>query len=428
VEDAKLQAKSDAAISSSELSVVAAFQTLPLFWRCYFLGLSLMAFFVAVADAQFRDNWPAGDWLINYAGGFVRRGLAGEIFLWLGSTSHLPAVLFVVPLEVGCYTIIYATAAFLMRRSEFPMWTVALLVSPAGLLFPVVNATAGNHKEILLFAVLAILMLALSRGAASEWKFTVFLSVACVVLVLTHEGLIFYLPYLFVGLVPTFGLKRACRICAVPICVSLLCAIVCSRYLGTEEIVRAISTSLGYTFGSGTLDVPDSIKYLAHSAPQLAHKDVLRTIIVDSYLPRFYWLGALSVAPILMGIAALSKHRTLRTSVWIFAAVAVLSSAATSFLFYYGEDWDRWIYIHVMCCTLLLLYLASTKQKGLDAVTRRKSYLSLSMLPATIGLLLYATTWTLSEFPAAYPFWGTGHFVKHWLTSPKPPLPVPPRK
>ena len=36
-----------------------------------------------------RDPWVIGDWLINYAGGFVRRGLMGELPLPAGDAGHI---------------------------------------------------------------------------------------------------------------------------------------------------------------------------------------------------------------------------------------------------------------------------------------------------------------------------------------------------
>ena len=34
-------------------------------------------------------SWQLAEWLINYEGGFVRRGLAGQLLYWIGSGSNL---------------------------------------------------------------------------------------------------------------------------------------------------------------------------------------------------------------------------------------------------------------------------------------------------------------------------------------------------
>ena len=36
-----------------------------------------------------NDSWTIGEWLINYQGGFVRRGFIGEIIYILASSSNL---------------------------------------------------------------------------------------------------------------------------------------------------------------------------------------------------------------------------------------------------------------------------------------------------------------------------------------------------
>ena len=53
-------------------------------------------------------GWILGDWLINYAGGFVRRGLLGEGALLLARLFHTTPVFFVVV----CYLSLYAVLLF----------------------------------------------------------------------------------------------------------------------------------------------------------------------------------------------------------------------------------------------------------------------------------------------------------------------------
>ena len=47
--------------------------------------------------SQGGDAWQTGDWMINYAGGLVRRGLTGEI-------AHYLSLAFIrcLPLSSGC--------------------------------------------------------------------------------------------------------------------------------------------------------------------------------------------------------------------------------------------------------------------------------------------------------------------------------------
>ena len=38
---------------------------------------------------SFINNWSLGEWLINYEGGFVRRGLFGQIFQIYENPGHI---------------------------------------------------------------------------------------------------------------------------------------------------------------------------------------------------------------------------------------------------------------------------------------------------------------------------------------------------
>ena len=40
--------------------------------------------------AREMDSWIIGDWLINYSGGFVRRGLAGAVVMLMHRSTGVP--------------------------------------------------------------------------------------------------------------------------------------------------------------------------------------------------------------------------------------------------------------------------------------------------------------------------------------------------
>ena len=62
----------------------------------------------------FRQNaYIAADWLINYQGGFVRRGLFGEIFFFLSNN-----------LNISILTITYLVSSFLFFFFNFYLLSV----------------------------------------------------------------------------------------------------------------------------------------------------------------------------------------------------------------------------------------------------------------------------------------------------------------
>ena len=59
----------------------------------YILFIALLTVPITVFRALHPNGWTPGDWLVNYQGGFVRRGLPGELILLVAHALHLSPVL-----------------------------------------------------------------------------------------------------------------------------------------------------------------------------------------------------------------------------------------------------------------------------------------------------------------------------------------------
>ena len=72
---------------------------------------------VGVLDVTHESAWSLGDWFINYSGGFVRRGLAGEVALLAGRAAHVPPAWIVLGMQLGCYAAMFWAVVWLVGRS-----------------------------------------------------------------------------------------------------------------------------------------------------------------------------------------------------------------------------------------------------------------------------------------------------------------------
>lgn len=102
------------------------------------------------------DPWMAGDWLINYAGGFVRRGLFGELFLSVapGGQTGLWALL---GIQAAGYALVVLYLGIVLHKSRYSWSSIALVCGPAGLAFVGWDVDGGFRKELLVFVALALL-------------------------------------------------------------------------------------------------------------------------------------------------------------------------------------------------------------------------------------------------------------------------------
>ncbi len=95
------------------------------------------------------------DWLISYDGGFVRRGLTGEVLLGLDRFTFLDAPLTVFAVQLVAYALLLHGAYLLAVRSVPTAALVLMLVSPAVFTFQLFDVAGGYRKEVLALALVA---------------------------------------------------------------------------------------------------------------------------------------------------------------------------------------------------------------------------------------------------------------------------------
>ncbi len=161
----------------------------------YFATLTLLAGLRLGAAYRGHHVWIIGDWLINYQGGFVRRGLPGTFFYLLSDLGKNPGWWAAWGI-FGVY-VLFLGYVYLHLRAQGSLTPYYLLLwSPALFWFPVWDRIGGYRKEILLFALLAWLTYQVStRPHHCRRHLTLALALAPL-LVLSHEALLAYLPYL----------------------------------------------------------------------------------------------------------------------------------------------------------------------------------------------------------------------------------------
>jgi hypothetical protein len=147
------------------------------------------------------NAWPMSEWLINYQGGFVRRGLIGEIFFQLNPDQPL------IPLfnQFTFFLYLFYYLIFLLiywfgKIRNLSLLTIALLI-PGGIFQMGISTSFYTRKEILFLILFGLLCLMYQRIACLDiqkrkaWliSFALLSIFGGVILTLTHEA------YLFMG-------------------------------------------------------------------------------------------------------------------------------------------------------------------------------------------------------------------------------------
>jgi hypothetical protein len=399
----------------------------------YFLLVILFAVLSGLVIPRMSRDWIIGDWLINYQGGFVRRGLPGEVVYLVGHLVHVSPIHLIVALYL-ILTLIYLLAfRSLALGASKRYWVAAILLSPATLGFQVLHVQAGFRKEYIYLAALSGFLLLLRRQQFSDAALSIYMAACLVLAVFSHESTLFYAPYFLVALVFSGrSVVEAVKVCAIPFLLTLIAALLCMSHMGNAQQVGQICSSLGYGITSAKNDVCSSfgaINYLSYTR-EMARADTLSVMRQYQYLRIYPLLAVLSLLPVMVGSRALAKAgqadkiRVLQ----IVAAISILGSLA---LFFYAIDWGRWISMHVVSMSLLLLFLDGRRQE--EAASLPVSYAPrrtpMHKFAFTAMVVAYATLWSLPHFikePVRLGYYGLIHDTLHQKDRRKhaPALPV----
>jgi hypothetical protein len=362
------------------------------FLNFYLIFVSLLTIWRLFDVRVWEVQWTVGDWLINYEGGFVRRGFAGEVFLHAGHLLHVSPVSLALLFSLACYAVMFYTVWKLFQVSNWNSWITALVVSPVTLSFGILNFGAWGKKEILFLAGLGLMLL---QSKLKDWLLIAAMTLICPLMVLCHEPLICYFPYYFGALViARHSLLSAIKIAALPLLLSFAALMFVVRHPGNATTVAGICNSLRALDQHVCGGAIDYLVNTKESARALVTRDIHAYHYYTLYL---IWTIAGSI-PIVMAFSSLWRSTRTRYSLTVLAITTAISSMTSSVLFLYALDWGRWIYVHIFSVFLILLFINYRRQEGEPAVSEDR-LLPKRLSPMGFALLLYATSWSLPAIP-----------------------------
>lgn len=346
-------------------------------------------------------DYSTSDWLVDYAGGFVRRGLGGAVLRQLVLLTGWSPRVVVMLLTTALYFTLCVYIVRIGRASRGPaLWRFALLLNPALLIF---DAGSGMvlHKDIV-FVAATLLVVALGERslrrfhsgavARAPLAFLLLGSVAIVAaaLALFHEGdfLFAWLPLnlALVALVLIrlgFARRTAAALLLLAFSPSLLAAAAAAFWHGNAGTAQAVSASWRFALpGIGLPGRPlppeiDALTWTISRALRLAASCV---DAIPVYLAFFLLSGSIVILTVRRLIpGAQTRH--------LLASLLVPFIAALP-LFALGEDWGRWLFL--VTTSSLLAMLSDTLRPAVFLCLPRplQHALSARLAPPIDNLLL----------------------------------------
>ena len=163
----------------------------------YFLYLILgSVFYLTFHIGEFPNKYTYTDWLINYEGGFVRRGLLGQIIFELSKFLNMKLQFILLFTQIAIYFTYFFLFYLLFLKRKINFFWILIIFSPILLLYPLTELEALGRKDIFVISFFLIFSMinykTLNRLIAS---FILLFGLSCLI----HEITIFYIfHYLFV--------------------------------------------------------------------------------------------------------------------------------------------------------------------------------------------------------------------------------------
>ena len=166
-------------------------------WSSYYLYYILTFIFCGVfilySKHDVGNDSSLSDWLINYSGGFVRRGLVGQIVLEFAYFFSIKLRDAIVIFQIISFVTYYVLVFFLLRRTITNRLLILSVFSPIFILFPIAEIEALGRKEIFILLIVILYFFSNIRDIKTQiiFKFFIF-----PISILIWEPAIIFYPYL----------------------------------------------------------------------------------------------------------------------------------------------------------------------------------------------------------------------------------------
>ena len=327
-----------------------------------FLLVMTASFMVAAHSLWQRpDDWLIGDWLINYRGGFVRRGLPGDFFLGISALTGVSMETAITLVLTILCAVIFGIIFVLGRGMPPGANSVLIIFSPAFVQF-IALGPDGFRKEILLYALLSLHSYRMACITAPPGRrYLAFLSLGFIVLVLSNEMMLAFLPYFICGFYlrdRQLDARRLLKYLALVAPAGLIACTAMLFFRGNDLVISGICNSLQeaapYACAAGKPFLIDHFTASAIGCLAMNFGDAVK-LVIGGNPPKSMVLNGIMLVLALAPVAYAFKRQQilkLNPHLAIFPAMSLLATIPLLFVF---ADYGRLICIHTICLSLVLL-------------------------------------------------------------------------
>lgn len=333
----------------------------------FFLLLIIVGIPFNLSQNRWYDNtWTIGEWMISYAGGFVRRGLPGSLIYNFSIATWINPIYVIWALCV----LAYGSLFLLLWKFSFNKIDTAFLLSPFMLLGPVIGQDTFVRKDTLILALYGASLLLIGKWHAkniSNSKAFCLINLLSCSAVLSHEtygfwalpSILILVSYMLNGenLLNLKSIGKAAVFLSPSLLMFIMCLLASGSLTQSIKIHQAwqVIANIIPSYGaiSSTEPIPGAVRALSWN---LSDTLGIMRIEADNF-SYFLWVPAVWLLTIYLGMNLFVGESKYQSLLRLKRSVILLQFLAITPVFILALDYGRWIFIllasSAMLCGLL---------------------------------------------------------------------------
>ena len=127
--------------------------------KIFFIIIFLNYLYFSIRLTLRENAWIAGDWLINYEAGLLRRGFSGELILLLTKLTSIKPTYLLILIQLLLFCIFLCLFYSILNKKRLNIFFLFILFSPVTISFTFHDPLTVGRKEIIFFLAYLIYLI-----------------------------------------------------------------------------------------------------------------------------------------------------------------------------------------------------------------------------------------------------------------------------
>lgn len=364
----------------------------------YLLILSLFSIFFLHFKHDVRNDSSISEMLINYSGGFTRRGLPGHLFILVSEFFNVQLRVVIFFFQSLTQIIYFYLIYIFLKDLKIDRLLVIIIFLPIFLSYPIYEIESLGRKDVIIFAYYTLLLI-LSEKFINSNIINYYVFFILPVLCLIWEPVIFFFPFIFFILFlknKPINIKQFSKIFLfflpsfIVLMLIYLFPLTSNGHYRMCEILKINFGEKCYTSAALLLD-----QGIYFSTFDFVHKNAnfynyirYLSIFLISFFPIYYYAYNVKITKKFFFIPNFFRNLLI---IFFFFNLPVL------FLFIFAYDWGRWIVFIYTFSALTLFFLIKNNEFRIISINNiNRSYIfRIKKSYYVIFFLSYSFSWNI---------------------------------